>query len=319
MKKYILFLLLVIPSSFAQIFGGNVSLSKNLNPDTKKNNRNCSHKKPKLKPLFSAPLSDSLKETSGLLFFDNQLWTHNDDSDATIYGLNTSGAIHKKITLKQIKNKDWEAISQDSLYIYIGNFGNNYKGNRNDLCIYRIEKKSFYDTTPIIDTIAFSYAKQTDFSVQKANTTNFDCEAFVILKDSIYLFTKEWSSRKTSIYSLPKTPGNYTAQHQETLNVKGLITDATAVPTKKGIVLCGYSKTLQPFVFIIDDYQNNAFWKGKKRKIKIKLPFHQIEGITTDDGKIFYLTNEATIKKPFINTSPQLHTIDLSSFLKSQN
>ena len=294
--------------SYSQISGNTVLLPKKHHTKAKK-----------LIPLYSTKLSDSLNETSGLVFFDGFFWTHNDDSDSTIYGLYTSGVIQKKITLKQIKNKDWEAISQDSLYIYIGNFGNNYRGNRNDLCIYRIEKKSFYDTTPIIDTIAFSYAKQTDFSVQKANTTNFDCEAFVILKDSIYLFTKEWSSRKTSIYSVPKTPGNYTAQHQETLNVKGLITDATVLPRKNGIVLCGYSKTLQPFVFVIDDYQNNAFWKGKKRKIKIKLPFHQIEGITTDDGKIFYLTNEATIKKPFINTSPQLHTIDLSSFLKSQN
>ena len=304
--KNSLFILFCISTSYSQSY--TPSDSKETHPSTKT-----------IKIKSSVKLSETIKETSGLLFFDNQIWTHNDDSDATIYGLNTSGAIQKKITLKQIKNKDWEAISQDSLYIYIGNFGNNYRGNRNDLCIYRIEKKSFYDTTPIIDTIAFSYAKQTDFSVQKANTTNFDCEAFVILKDSIYLFTKEWSSRKTSIYSVPKTPGNYTAQHQETLNVKGLITDATVLPTKKGIVLCGYSKTLQPFVFLIDDYQNNAFWKGKKRKIKIKLPFHQIEGITTDDGKIFYLTNEATIKKPFINTSPQLHTIDLSSFLKSQN
>lgn len=272
-----------------------------------------------IKPIkikSSVKLSDTIKETSGLVYFNGLFWTHNDDSDTTIYGLNTSGTIQKKIILNAIKNKDWEAITQDSLYLYIGNFGNNYHGNRKDLCIYRIKKKSFLDAKPLIDTITFSYAKQTDFSVQKANTTNFDCEAFVIVKDSIYLFTKEWSSRKTSIYSLPKTPGNYTAQHQEKLNVNGLITDATLLPTKNGIVLCGYSKTLQPFVFIIDDYQNNAFWEGKKRKIKIKLPLHQIEGIATEDGKTFYLTNEATIKKPFIHTKQQLHTIDLSKFLK---
>lgn len=304
--KNFLFILFCISTSYSQNYTHSDSKEKH-----------SSIKSIKIKS--SVKLSDTIKETSGLLFFDDHLWTHNDDTDSTIYGLNTSGAIQKKITLKQIKNKDWEAITQDSLYLYIGDFGNNYRGNRKDLCIYRIEKKSVYDTTPNIDTISFSYTKQTDFSVQKANTSNFDCEAFVIIKDSIYLFTKEWSSNKTSIYSLPKTPGYHIAQHQETLAVNGLITDATVLPQKNRVVLCGYSKTLQPFVFILDDYQNNAFWKGKKRKIKIKLPFHQIEGITTVDGKLFYLSNEATIKKPFLNTAPQLHTIDLRSFLKSQN
>ena len=89
------------------------------------------------------------------------------------------------------------------------------------------------------------------------------------------------------------------------------------LPSKKGVVLCGYSKFLQPFILLLYDYQNNDFGTGNKRKIKIKLPFHQIEGIATEDDKLFYLTNESFIRKPFVNVPQQMHTVDLSSYLKN--
>lgn len=299
--KNFLFILFCISISYSQSY--TPSDSKETHPSTKT-----------IKIKSSVKLSDTIKETSGLLFFDNQIWTHNDDSDSTIYGLDTSGVIQKKITLKQIKNKDWEAISQDSLYIYIGNFGNNYRGNRNDLCIYRIEKKSFYDTTPIIDTIAFSYAKQTDFSVQKANTTNFDCEAFVILKDSIYLFTKEWKTATTSVYVLPNKSGHQIAQLQASWNCKGLITGATYLETEKKIMLCGYTKRGSPFLYFLYDFEGNHFFSGRKRRIDLKLRFHQIEGIATIDGTTFYLTNEALVRKPFLKIRQQWHKVELKNY-----
>jgi hypothetical protein len=167
----------------------------------------------------------------------------------------------------------------------------------------------------VIDTISFSYSNQTDFSIQKQNTTDFDCEAFVVSKDSIYLFSKQWNSNKTSIYTVPKTSGKHIAQLKETLNVEGLVTGATLLPSGKGIVLCGYSKMLQPFLYLLYDYKNNDFSAGNKRKIKLSLPFYQIEGIATFDGKLFYLTNESFIKKPFANIPQQIHTFDLSSYL----
>ncbi len=97
----------------------------------------------------------------------------------------------------------------------------------------------------------------------------------------------------------------------------GLITGATTLPANKGIVLSGYSKMLQPFVYLLSDYKNNDFSTANKRKIKIDLPFHQIEGIATQDGLLFYLTNEAIVRRPFINTPQQIHAVDLSLFLKN--
>lgn len=316
MFKFLILPLLFLTVSYGQIKGCTDSFAGNFDPKATENNGDCWYASAKVDPEFSTKLSDSLMGTSGLIYFDDLLWTQNDHFDSTFYGLDPKGNIKKKINIPSLKSNDWEEISQDSLYIYIGDFGNNNQGNRKDLKILRIQKQSFLTPHPIIDTIAFSYPDQTDFKLQKANTTNFDCEAFIVLDDAIYLFSKQWSAEKTSLYALPKKSGTYIAEFKETIDAQGLITGATVLPSKKGVALCGYSQLLQPFILLLYDYSNNNFWTGNKRKIKIRLPFHQIEGITTNDGNLFYVTNEATVKKPFVNTVQQMHRIDLSPYLK---
>lgn len=271
----------------------------------------------KLKPEYSVKLSDSIKETSGLTAFDNLLWTQNDDHDRTIYGLDSLGKIKKKIILENVVNHDWEEISQDSSFLYIGDFGNNYSGNRQDLNILKIEKKSFLEQHPVIEKISFQYADQTDFSAQNHNSTDFDCEAFIVSKDSIYLFTKQWKSSKTDIYVLPNVPGNHIAKFKNTLNTQGLVTGAAFVEEKKIIVLCGYSKTGKSFLYLLYDFKNDDFLSGNKQRIGLKLPFHQIEGIATKDGLHYFITNESLVRKPIINNPQQIHYLDLSSFLSS--
>lgn len=206
MKKIALFFFLFITSTYAQISGCTDSVAKNYNSKATENDGSCLYASAKVKVKSTQKLSDTLIETSGLIAFDHLLWTHNDDHDTTLYGLNTKGEIKRKINLQKTKNNDWEEISQDSSYLYIGDFGNNYQGNRTDLKILRIEKKSFLANTPVIDTIAFSYENQTDFTIQKPQKTDFDCEAFVVLQDSIYLFTKQWTSEKQAYIGYPKNP-----------------------------------------------------------------------------------------------------------------
>ncbi|HEU4788928.1 MAG TPA: T9SS C-terminal target domain-containing protein [Flavobacterium sp.] len=316
-QKTILLFFLFVTGSYAQIKGCTDRLAKNFDPKATENNGSCEYASAKIKAEFSKKISDTISETSGLIAFKNLLWTHNDNRDTTLYGLDQKGQIKKKVSLQGLKNNDWEEISQDSLYLYIGDFGNNYRGNRKDLRILRIEKNSVLSNTPVIDTIAFSYINQTDFKVQKANTTDFDCEAFLVTQSSIYLFTKQWKQNKTSVYMLPKNPGTHIAQLKETINVEGLITGATYSPSKKLIVLCGYSKTVQPFVYLLYDYKNSDFSTGNKRKINILLPFHQIEGIATQDGLHYYVTNEALIKKPILTIHQKIHLFDLKAYLES--
>jgi len=315
MKNFILLFLLYGSAIYSQISGCTDSLAENFNPNATVNNGSCSYAFAKIKPESTQKLSDSLIETSGLIAFDNLLWTHNDDHDTNIYGLDLNGKIKKKIKLEDVVNTDWEEISQDSSYLYVGDFGNNYRGNRTDLHILRIEKKSFLQNKPVIDTISFSYSNQTDFTIQK-KTTNFDCEAFIVSQDSIYLFTKQWSENKTSVYSLPKTPGNYIAKLKETLDVEGLVTGATVTPNNE-IVLCGYTKMFTTFLYLIYDLKNFDFATANQRKINFSLTYHQIEGITTLNGKKFFITNESFIKKPIINNPQQIHLIDLDLYLKN--
>lgn len=316
MVKFLILFFLIATTSHGQISGCTDKLASNYNPKATRNDCKCWYASAKVKPNFTSKLSDSLIRTSGLIAFDNLLWTHNDHFDSTFYGLDMKGQIKKKIDLTKLKTNDWEEVSQDSTYIYIGDFGNNNQGNRKDLRIFRIQKESFYTTNPIIDTIAFSYENQTDFSLKKANTTDFDCEAFVVLENDIYLFSKQWTTEKTTIYTLPKRPGSYVAELKKTIDVDGLVTGATLLPSKKGVVLCGYSKLLQPFLVLVYDYQSDAVCTANRRKIKLSLPFHQIEAITTEDGKLFHLTNETIERKPFIKTPQQIHVVDLTAYLK---
>lgn len=318
MHKVLLLFFLGITTTQAQIFGCTDPLSLNFNSAATINDGNCRYKPTTIKPVFSKRISDSIKESSGLIAFDSLLWTHNDDHDTTLYGLDLFGKIKKKITLANVKNNDWEEISQDDTHLYIGDFGNNSTGNRTDLKILKIDKKSFLAHQPKIDTISFSYSSQTDFSPKKANSTNFDCEAFVILNDSIYLFSKQWKNSKTSLFVLPNTAGTHIAKFKKTLDTKGLVTAATLIPNEKGIVLCGYSKIGKPFLYLLYDYKNDDFFSGNKRRIKLSLPFHQIESITTPDGLQYYLTNEAFIRKPFLNVSQQIHLFDLKPYVKKE-
>lgn len=317
MIKALFFFFAIITSAHAQISGCTDSLSKNYNPNATINDGSCQYLPLSLKPKQSIRLNDSIKETSGLLYFDNLLWTHNDDHDKTIYGLDTLGKIQKKIVLDKVINHDWEEIAQDSSYLYIGDFGNNFAGNRTDLNILKIAKESFLEGNPIIETISFRYSDQTNFSSQKQNSTNMDCEAFIISKDSIYLFTKQWQSSKTSIYVLPNQSGDHIAQFKESLDTKGLVTGATYLEEKKLIVLCGYSKFGKPFLYVLYDFKDHDFLSGNKRRISIGLSFHQIEGITTKDGLHYYLTNEALVRKPVLNVRQQIHYFDLSPILNS--
>ncbi|MBZ4033212.1 T9SS C-terminal target domain-containing protein [Flavobacterium sp. 17A] len=315
MLKLILFFLTITSSAYAQISGCTDPQASNYNSTATQNDGGCRYKALNLKPQYSVRLSDTLKETSGLIAFENLLWTHNDDHDKTIYGLDSLGKIKRKIILGDLTNNDWEEITQDSKHIYIGDFGNNYTGNRTDLKIFKIDKKSFSEEKPQIETISFSYSDQTDFSPSKPNKTDFDCEAFIVSKDSIYLFSKQWKSSKTNIYVLPNQIGAHIAKLKSTLDTKGLVTGATYLEDQKLVTLCGYTKVGKPFLYLLYDFKNHDFLSGYKRRINLKLPFHQIEGIATVDGLHYFLTNEALVRKPIINVLQQIHYFDLNALL----
>ena len=296
----------------AQIVGCTDPLAINYNSNATQNDGSCLYNSASLSPENSFNLPSVLAETSGLIYWNNLIWTHNDHDDKNLYALDLNDIENfQNYSLTETINLDWEEVSQDNDYLYIGDFGNNSNGNRTNLKILRIEKKSLLAGSPAIDSISFIYSNQTDFSATGPNNTDFDCEAFIVGTDNIYLFTKQWVTQKTSIYLLSKTPGNHIASFTATLDVRGMITGSVYMEDQKLIALCGYSNLLQPFIFLLYDFSVNDFTNGNKRKIDLALPFHQVEGITTNDGLTFYCSNEK-----FVQSIPQkLHTFDLASFL----
>jgi hypothetical protein len=266
-----------------------------------------------LAPVYSVELPSELLETSSITHFQQGLLTQNDNSDEYLYVIDTlNGAILQTYALLGTSNLDWEEITQDSLFLYVGDFGNN-AGNRIDLHILRIEKSSLLGGAPAIDTIAFAYEDQTDFTPSNQNTA-FDCEAFIAGADSLFLFTKNWDNQTTVCYSLPKIPGNYLAHRKDSSDVNGLITGATFLPSKKLVILSGYSSLLQPFMYLLFDFEGTDFFSSFQQKINPSLNFHQVEGVSTTNGIDVYLTNEY-FSQSFITNQQKLHKFDLTPVL----
>ena len=322
MKQRTIFLFIfvsfVVNYSFAQTIGCPDPKASNYNSKVTLNDGSCLYSTTSISSSSSVELNSLLSETSGLVSWGGEIWTHNDNTDTSVYALDPiNGTISGTYALPGVTNVDWEELSQDETYLYVGDFGNNTYGNRKDLKILRISKNSLLNNSPQIDTISFSYPNQTDFLQKSNNSTDFDCESFIVSSDTIFLFTKQWISKQTTLYALPKTPGNYTAQLRSTFNVGGLITGASYIEDKKLIVLCGYSLTtytLDPFVYLLYDFKGYDFFGGNKRKIKLNLSYHQVEGIASINGLQYYISNEA-FSKSIINTPQKLQTLDLSNYL----
>jgi len=282
----------------------NAALSKKISSNKKQ--------KKDIEIINSTVLSEELKETSGLIYYDDYLYTHNDDSDTYLYKLEPNTCtIVKRIPLTFTKNYDWEAITQDEFYIYIGDFGNNGTGTRSNLTIYKILKKSLV-FVPEIEIITFDYEGRKPQKTQKANATNYDCEGFIAHGDSLFLFTKEWLTEQSTLYTLPKKSGNHLAKKRFTYEVNGLITDATYHEKLDKVILTGYSSTLQPFLYTIKNFSNINPSLHRTNRYKVGLPFHQIEGITFAPNNLIYCSNEQFKRKFIANVPQMIHTMILN-------
>lgn len=287
----------------------------NYNPSATEEDGSCVYEIPNISPEWSIELSEEVRETSGLIFWKGDLWTMNDDTDPRLYKLDTlTGESPDYIWLWGVVNRNWEEIAQDEDYIYVGDFGNN-SGNREDLHILRIDKLSLESGRPSIDSISFTYSDQLSFTSPGLNQTEFDCEAFVVSSDSIYLFTKQWRSGFTSQYVLPKLPGSYVAQKRAEFDTQGQVTGATYLQQERLLVLCGYSAFVQPFIYLFYDFQGDDFFSGIQKRLNLALPMHQVESIVSVDGRQYYLSNEHVETQPFVNIPQKLHKFDLGDFL----
>jgi len=250
-------------------------------------------------PTVITPLSTTLNETSGLVVVNDELWTQLDSGNPNaLYRIDPeSGEVLRTVTVSNATNTDWEEITADDTWLYIGDFGNNM-GSRTDLRVYRVSLAELLDpgtSNLLADTISFSYPLQTDFTPAN-QATDWDLEAMIAMDDSLFLFSKNWVSGNSYLYALPAEPGNQLAIRRDTLPAQGLITGATFDPGNGGIALVGYSIGLfLPFIWRFAEYPGHAFFQGIAQRNALGTGITQMEGIAWAGAGTVYMTNEQSI------------------------
>ncbi len=267
-----------------------------------------------LSPVLVCEMPEQLIETSGLLVNGTtDFWSFEDSGNPEeLYQFNQNGSIVKTVKLSNASNKDWEEMTSDDQYSYIGDFGNN-TSNRKDLVIYKITKvQNIIGTTVTPQKINFKYEDQIDFN-PPIGTWEFDCEAMISIRDSLYLFSKDYTfplKGQTKIYKLSKSPGNQTARLVHILPTSsasydfGQITAAAISPDNKNIILLANNG-----LYILDNFNTSNFWNGSVRFFKFDQKL-QREAVAFLDNKTIYLTNEENA-----NGKASLWQLNLSNIL----
>ncbi len=240
-------------------------------------------------------LDPVMKESSGLAFLNDKLYTLNDGGNpASLYEIDPSSAQKRNEISLPVKNKDWEALASDSTRLYIGEFGNN-GGTRKDLKIYSVDPRE----PNKVDSIQYFYPEQKSFS-GPLHQHNFDAESLVFLEGALHVFTKEFVSQNTTRYQISKDSliAHQGAKKLETFDIGYMATDAAANSDRLFIV--GYTWKMEVYltVFIRDQEGNYFSSRPKKYFLGMCSRLGQVEGIAVDKD-FLYISSEAFNKGPF--------------------
>ncbi|WP_040473896.1 hypothetical protein [Flavobacterium frigoris] len=277
----------------------------------------CQQSSGLLTTIYSLP--KDLKEVSGIVYSTNDslVWTLEDSGNANIlYALNSGGMIAKTVTVKNIKNIDWEDLTKDKEgNLYIGDFGNN-ENERQDLCIYKMDKKSLEsDNNSPAYKISFSYPEQKKFPPKKKELL-YDVESFFELNGNFYLFTKNRSKGfdgTVFIYRVPNRAGTHKAELIGEFKTcddydNCAITSAAISPDETKVVLLSHSK-----IWVFENFSSDDFLSGIKTEIELQHN-SQKEAICFKDNATLLIADER-VKK----TGGKLYEISINKLkLKSK-
>jgi hypothetical protein len=304
--------------------------AQNFNPSATTNDGSCTYAATSVSLSNSVPLAAPLlNESSGLIYTDGVLWTHNDSGNQpAIYKINPStGAILQTVNVTNATNMDWEDITADAQYIYVGDFGNNGNGIRTDLRVYRISKSDITTATVVNVTAAiiqFSYSDQVIGVSPGSNNTQFDCEAFFVKNNVLHLFSKDWVNGHTKHYALSAVPGTYVISPIGTfLDVKGLVTSAD-ISSDNQVVLVGYENGgLNVFMYLLYDFTGTDFFSGNKRRLNLGKVVDlvnsannrgQVEAVAFTGNGNGYISSERFNHAPF-DVPARLYSFSVSSLV----
>lgn len=253
-----------------------------------------SHSQNFVTPNNVAELPEEIKETSGLANLNGDIWTHNDSgNDPLLYQINTTnGSIIRTVEIVNATNEDWEDITIDENFIYIGDIGNNF-GDRTDLRIYKVSRAALEVSDEVYaEVIHYSYSDQNSWEPNH-NNHNFDCEAMICYGDKLYLFSKNWIDHQTRSYVLSKQSGTHVAVYQSTFDIECMVTGAEKLNTSNNLILIGYNSSGGSYTWIFDGFDGTDFFSGNNTKF-IWTSLTQIEGVceANEPGGIYISSEE---------------------------
>lgn len=248
-------------------------------------------------------LNDRMHESSGLNILNGNLYTFNDSGNAPeLFEINkTSGEIINVLKI-EAQNTDWEALTNDGTYFYIGDFGNN-DGSRKHLKIFKVPVQN----NGPVQTLPFYYPDQNDFS-SRYYRMDLDAEAMVYTNKKLHIFSKEWVSKKVTHYIIdPEITENQKAEKVESYTTNYLVTDAAYFDGK--LYLVGYTKKTEVFLDVFKETEPGIFFKENPKHYYLgtALAIGQIEGIAVDESGI-YISGEK-FKSPLGSAKPSLYFI----------
>lgn len=252
-----------------------------------------------LTTIYSLP--KNLKEVSGITYSteDSLLWTLEDSGNANVlYALNSEGLIAKEVTVKNVENIDWEDLTKDKEgNLYIGDFGNN-ENERQDLCIYKMDKKSLDNENAFpAYKISFSYPEQKNFPPKKKELL-YDVESFFELNGNFYLFTKNRSKGfdgTVFIYRVPNRAGFHKAELIGDFKTcddydNCAITSAAISPDQSKVVLLSHSK-----IWLFKNFSSDNFLSGIRTETELQHN-SQKEAICFKDNDTLLIADEKVKK-----------------------
>ncbi len=260
-----------------------------------------------LMPTLLATLGEEVNETSGMIMVGGTLWSHPDSNNpARLYQVDPQTGATLRSVAVNATNVDWEDMTTDGSYVYLGDIGNN-SGSRTDLRIYRFPIGLLMDTSVTaidVDTIYYAYSDQVDFT-SAMQTNPWDCEAMIARNDTLYLFTKDWVDQRTRVYALPAEPGTHQAVLKEEYDIQGLITGASHEPITDQVILIGYTPGLYvPFICKLSGFEGSLFFSGEVVRTALSLSFLQMEAVAWNGPAEILISNE---QSPF--SDPRLWSI----------
>ena len=262
------------------------------------------------------PLPQQVWETSGLIFYNGKLITHNDSGNtAQLFEIDTTSLqITRTVTISNASNTDWEALTQDDEFIYIGDIGNN-SGIRQDLNILKIAK-SDYDASDVITAqrIDYLYEDQDEFTSQQ--NSDWDAEALFVSGDDLIILTKQWQSQGTVAYRLPKLQGAFLAERLDSYQVDGLVTGAEYDPMSGTLYLIGYSSFLAPFFVQVDGVSETTIFSGSTTKVNLSSGLAQTEAITKIGNTFYVSSEEFNASSPPISSAARLFRFSLNEAME---